>query len=131
MGIVGLQGGLLTSVLEEKHWKVPVASATQSAQPCAKGTWKTPSGTCSILNFGTRGIVMMDPSNFNILSLMNTSSQTHRNCKETEDKCNSMQIPLLFQQYKTEIARKTKSGNNCYLCCHSHSASQGSLLKIS
>lgn len=41
------------------------------------------------------------------------------------------QIPLLFQQYKAEIARKTKSGNNCYLCCHSHSASQGSLLKIS
>lgn len=85
-GILSSRGGLLICVLEEKPWKVPVASATQSVQPCAKGTWETPNGTCSILNFWTRGIAMMDPPNFTI-------SDEHRDPNPQKlqgDKCNSM-----------------------------------------
>lgn len=55
--------------------------------------------------------------------------------KPTETARRQMQLSalilLLFQQYRAEIAGKTKRDNNCYLCCHSYSASQGSLLKIS
>ena len=53
-------------VRQEKLWRISLALAIQSVQPCAQWIWKTPNDICSILNFWITGIDMLDPSNFNI-----------------------------------------------------------------